>query len=221
MHPTVCLLVILIGFYLVSRPRPTSNSPQGVHDSQPPTSPSTPPHPQRDLSERWKIWKTWRHTGCTDPLTTPDTPSKDSPPVAAITSKIIPVTRRGSKPHPPLVSRPSTARRVTSLSVATSFSNSHITDEALNNFRLSAYDLDGDLETEMLNSARDDVWPGRILAVEDCCEEVSVEEARRELSKGGDYENAGAYQSITSESNGEVEKDVRGVGEAAMERRSS
>ncbi|KAH0832378.1 hypothetical protein J3R83DRAFT_13410 [Lanmaoa asiatica] len=214
---TVCLLVILIGFYFVSRPRAASNAAPSVPSSHPQHSPiihPPRPRPERDRSECWKIWKVWRHTSNTEPPTATNTPtSQVSPAPATITrpSRIIPA-RGSSKTYPPIAPRPQQARRVTSLSVTTSFSHSHITQEDLNNFRLSAYDLDGDLETEMLNSARDDVWPGRVLAMEEGCGSMGMEEViegRGNASPitegsvegyvpcatqwgGGDYENPGA-----------------------------
>lgn len=117
--------------------------------------------------------------------------------------------------YPLIIVRPSQPRRVTSLSVTTSFSHSHITQEALNEFRVSAYDLDGDLETEMLNSARDDVWPGHVLAMEDGCGDVGMEGTTETRAthviggsvqghghtqwKGSDYENSDACQNTVSD----------------------
>ena len=147
--------------------------------------------------------------------------------------------RGASKTYPPIISRPSQTRRVTSLSVATSFSHSHITEEALSDFRASAYDLDGDLETEMLHSARDDVWLGHALHVEDGCGDVRVDEAMEARGnanpiiegsaegdspsrptthwKGGDYENTGACQSVASGGNGvELGGNVNEVNKIAM-----
>lgn len=226
--------MILIGFYLVSRPRAASNAGPNVSSLHLPHSPIT--HSprlryERDMSERWKIWKVWRHTNTT---TTANTPTLQlSPAPAAVTR---PPRRGGSKTYPPIVPRPSQARRVTSLSVATSFSHSHITEEAFSDFRASAYDLDGDLETEMLHSARDDVWAGHPLAVEDGCGDVVEEamEARGNATpivdggvegdvpmrpttqlRGGDYENLGASQSVVLGSKG-VEGVVIEVNEVAM-----
>lgn len=161
----------------------------------------------------------WRNTSSTNPLITVDTPTSQVVPAPAT---IISSSRTGGdcELHPPVASRPSQARRITSLSVTTSFTHSHITEEELNNFRLSAYDLDGDLETEMLNSATNDVWPGQPLVVEEGC--GSVEEAVEPRSdtptlegsveadvppppttqwKGGDYENLGACQGVASGGN--------------------
>lgn len=126
--------------------------------------------------------------------------------------------------YPLIIPRPSQPRRVTSLSVTTSFSHSHITQEDLNTFRLSAYDLDGDLETEMLNSARDDVWSGHALVVGEGCVDVGAKEAVEAqgnathivngsvqdyadlrpttLRKGSDYEKSGARQHMASGRNG-------------------
>ncbi|KAF8547295.1 hypothetical protein OG21DRAFT_941409 [Imleria badia] len=224
----VCLLMILIGFYLVSRPRAASNAGPNVSSLHPPHSPIT--HSprlryERDMSEHWKIWRIWRRTNSTN-ATTADTPTlQPSPPPAAVTR---PPRRGASKTYPPIIPRPSHARRVTSLSVATSFSNSHITEEAFSDFRASAYDLDGDLETEMLHSARDDVWVGHPLAVEDSCGDI-VEESMEAPGnatpfsdggvkgdipmwpttqlRGSDYENLGACRSTASGSNG-VERDA-------------
>lgn len=127
--------------------------------------------------------------------------------------------KRGSKTYPPIVPRPSHPRRITSLSVATSFT--HITEERLSDFCASAYDLDGDLETEMLNSAREDAWVGHVLAAEDSCVYVGVGEAVEARGdaktiiegsaedcssqslpttpgRGGDYENPGACHSVAN-----------------------
>jgi hypothetical protein len=209
--------VVLIGFYLVSRSRAAASAAPNVPILHLQLSPIThPPRCERDMSERWKIWRIWRHTSITDLPTTADPPiSQLSPTPATITSPSRIMRPRGaSKTYPPIVQRPSQARRVTSLSVATSFSHSAITEEALSDFRASAYDLDDDLETEMLNSARDDVWLGHVLALGDGCGDVGVDAAMETRGnaipmvegsvegvvpsrpatqwRGGDYENSGA-----------------------------
>jgi len=225
--------VIAIGFYLVSRPRAASSAAPNIPVSHLQHSPIIhPPRPrcERDMGERWKIGKIWQHTSSSNLSTVADTPiSQLSPIPAAITSPSrIMRAKRGSKTYPPIVPRPPHARRITSLSVATSFT--HITEERLSDFCASAYDLDGDLETEMLNSAREDAWIGHVLAVEDGCVYVGVGEAVEARGdaktivegsaedcsstslpttpgKGGDYENPGACQSVASGGHG-AEGDV-------------
>lgn len=220
--------MILIGFYLVSRPRATSNAGPHVLSSHQhsPIAHSPPPGSEPDTRERWKIWQRWRHTNCADP-TTPNTPTSQPSPAPAPISKPSHVARikRGlsrTKTHPPIAVRPSHSRRPTNLSVATSFPHSHITEEALSDFRASAYDLDVDLEAEMLHSARDDVWLGHHLqAVEGGCSSMSVEAVmeaqgnamptvegsvegdaptRPAIQWGADYENLGACQVLASAS---------------------
>ncbi|KAG9308816.1 hypothetical protein JVU11DRAFT_11443 [Chiua virens] len=234
----VCLLVVVIGFYLVSRHSravcyAASNIP-GSHTQHSPRSPIThPPHPLREHTKGgcWKIWKTWRHASDTDLPTTAEVPILQvtpAPEMIAVPPRIVPARSGTSKTYPPIASRPSQSRRVTSLSVTTSFSHSHITEEALNECRLSAYDLDGDLETEMLNSATDDAWMGHALVVEEACRNVGMEEVletRGSLTlvdgsvedcaspepaahwKGGDYGNSDAFESVASSSHG-VEGEV-------------
>lgn len=220
----VCLLVILIGFYLVSRPRAARSASPNIPNTHPEHSPTThSPRPQceRDMSERWKIWKTWHHTNGAEPTVTPDIPP--SVPAFTITNTSqVSHTRDDSKTSPSNIPRPSQSRRVTSLSIATSFSHSHITEQALSELCASAYDLDGDLETEMLHSARDDIWLGHPLAVEDGCGNVGgIMEARGNVTpivegsvegdvstrhttqcEGGDYENLDACRSVAIGSNG-------------------
>ena len=233
--------MVLIGFYLVIRPRAASSAAPNVPRLHLQLSPIThpPPRCERDMNERWKIWRVWRHTSSTVLPATANTPiSQLSPAPATITSPSrIMRPRSASKTYPPIVSRPSQARRVTSLSVATSFSHSAITEEALSDFRASAYDLDGDLETEMLNSARDDVWLGHVLAIEAGCGQARVDEAMEARGnanpiiessvegdapsrptshwKDGDYENSGACRSVAPGGNG-VEGDVIEVDKVAM-----
>ncbi|KAF8432666.1 hypothetical protein L210DRAFT_933788 [Boletus edulis BED1] len=144
----------------------------------------------------------------------------------------------GAKTYPPIVPRPSQSRRITSLSVATSFSHSHITEEALSEFCASAYELDGDLETEMLHSATDDVWVGHPLAVEgrygnvlgleeaveargnaatlmEGCVEGDVPTRLTTHTRGGDYETFSASQGVAS-GGGDAEEGVGKIDEVAV-----
>lgn len=227
--------MILIGFFFVSRRRHASNAAPSVSSLPPQHLPLTHPHRPRRERDYWKIWKIWCHTSTNLPAAAGSPAVQVFPVPVTITSPSpIIYARDDSKTDPPIVSRPSQSRRVTSLSVTTSFSHSHITQEELNNFRLSAYDLDGDLETEMLNSATDDVWSGQALAVEDGCRGVGVGEtieaganaiegsAEGDVPpsptsqwRGGDYENLGVCQSVAPGSNG-VKGDVLEVDKVAM-----
>ncbi|KAG6379408.1 hypothetical protein JVT61DRAFT_11876 [Boletus reticuloceps] len=229
----VSLLVILIGFYLVSRPRAASNAGPNLPCSHLQHSSIT--HSPcsgcvRGTSEPWKVWNIWRHTRRTEPATITDSPTSQLSPIPAAVTRP-PRIRLGAKTYPPIVPRPSQSRRITSLSVATSFSHSHITEEALSEFCASAYELDGDLETEMLHSATDDVWVGHPLAVEgrygnvlgleevveargnaaslmEGCVEGDVPTRLTTLSRGGDYETLSAFQGMASGGSDAAEEGV-------------
>ena len=93
----------------------------------------------------------------------------------------------------------------------------------------------------MLNSARDDVWSGHVLAMEEGCREVGIEETMEAGGnathvvdgsvqghastpwKGSDYENSGASQDTVAYGGNGVDGDVVGivdVGEITMERQA-
>ncbi|KAF9230426.1 hypothetical protein BU15DRAFT_69206 [Melanogaster broomeanus] len=159
-----CFLVLLVGFWLVARPRvpPVSGAPNTVNRRREP-----------DMSERWNLWRLWpraassasatggrvnRHGSHVSPTLGGHniTPDVAIPPRGFPASRATPnAVRDNQSPHSQRVFSP---RRATRLSVNTpSLANSHTTDETLDNFRAGAYDLDTDVQLEMLKLAQDDV----------------------------------------------------------------
>ncbi|KAF9220278.1 hypothetical protein BS17DRAFT_787852 [Gyrodon lividus] len=189
----VCFFILLVGFWLVARPRVSSN----VATNVPVPYSAADTHAARtrrgpDMSERWGIWKIFPHTTFPStpasrsrangrashgfstlathyntPHILPTTPSRIIPADSAIPNVVSRhcAVRPDSQPCGP------TERSANTLSLA----HSHITEDTLNDFHASAYDLDTDLEQGMLKNLQGDVSHHR--AVEDGCVSMSMEGA--------------------------------------------
>ncbi|KIK85957.1 hypothetical protein PAXRUDRAFT_694512 [Paxillus rubicundulus Ve08.2h10] len=195
----VCFLILLIGFWLVARPRVplnniAANAP--VPHSTRNTHRVARPRREPDWSERLKIHVSPRTTSPSMyiPRNNSELTSHGSSALVAHHTTLHPVTATASSftmagsatlngvgGNCPIeftdTRLTSQSRIATSLSAhAPSLANSHTTEETLNNFRASGYDLDTELKLGMLSAVQDDVSHCRAVEVGCVSMEGTVEE---------------------------------------------
>jgi len=190
-----CFLLLLIGFWLVARPRVPLNN-VAVNAPVPYSIRNTyvaRPRREPDWSERLNIHVSSRTTSPSPSIPGGSNEQASHASFALVAhyttlhpgiATVSPFTMAGSATpngasgHYPLefTNTPPTSQphMATSPSANTpSLANSHTTEETLDNFRASGYDLDTELKLGMLSTAQDDVSHYR--AVEVGCVNVSME----------------------------------------------